>query len=519
MLLYSLKKILSTAIIFFILSSIPCLAHTRSLIPLSNLGFCYSPITSTYEEKSQCTLGTWFDTKRYPTYALWDGSSWTNSGGLTEEASSIYPATGSSKINTIYDKKNQTLIATWIGKDFHPSYAVWDGSYWITTGAIIASPAHSNNVQTQYSEDLEEVFATWIDSDNLPNYAIWNGSFWTTGLIGNSPTASGDISLVYDTHSKSFMATWIDATSYHPLYSVYVEKLGWNEPLVIDTIPVNATEITVYLTSHPTITEGTIIALWTDTHNIPVYALWNGSWSSATAIPGATPARIPCCYSFAYDEKNKNMLATWVSKRGTPAYATWKEAWSKADCIFDPQLETISYDIPLTYDPHNRTIIATWIDENSSPMCAKWNSLSWSEPTSLDQFSACSAVATTYNTNTQTTTSIWFDPDGILAYTIHPSYPLLSSVLPPTNIKGESRTNRTAFTKQTLRKLSWNASLSDDITHYNIYRDQDLIASVLVNNPLTYNDYISKNNQGNFYSITAINKENQESTTASIFLK
>jgi hypothetical protein len=92
---------------------------------------------------------------------------------------------------------------------------------------------------------------------------------------------------------------------------------------------------------------------------------------------------------------------------------------------------------------------------------------------------------------------------AITAGAVTPPTPSTPSA--PTNVVGVRKNN--VFLFQTARSLTitWTASVTPDVTSYNIYNGTTLVGNVLATSPLTFDAQLASGDNGNNYFVTAVN--------------
>ncbi len=88
-------------------------------------------------------------------------------------------------------------------------------------------------------------------------------------------------------------------------------------------------------------------------------------------------------------------------------------------------------------------------------------------------------------------------------------------VQPPTSLSGKQKNDNFGTLSELFNQLKWNASLSDDITGYAIYRNGTLIATV-GSNVFRYEDHNRKKGQSTTYGVAAINASGSQSSQITI---
>jgi len=339
------------------------------------------PIYSTYDPAHNTIVTTWTDANSHPTYTIWNGSTWTTPtvipGGSTSSYYSVY---------TTYDAANQTIVAVWGDQSSNPMSAVLTGYDWTISAAMIPGGIFVETViLSTYDAGSQTVVATWVNSDVVPTYAIWNGSSWSVPatLIPNGGTLTSVLTVTptYDPATQTVIVTWIESVdaSNIPTYAV-LQGTTWQ---VVATAISNTANADAMFFSTYDAGDQTVMTTWLDEagEGTLMYSIWNGTfWSTPAPIPGSVDNSYLLLQP-VYDQGNKTILATWFGlgnfisgETFTPAYAIWDGAsWTTAAAIPGASpfiFESGASFLYETYDGFNQSVMVTWLDTNGVPTYA-----------------------------------------------------------------------------------------------------------------------------------------------------
>lgn len=82
---------------------------------------------------------------------------------------------------------------------------------------------------------------------------------------------------------------------------------------------------------------------------------------------------------------------------------------------------------------------------------------------------------------------------------------------PPTNVVGILRCNIFLDKNESILKITWSASDSSDVVSYNIYNGSTLVANILATKPLCFVTALGRCDNGQNFSITAVDSNGEES--------
>ncbi|MBA3721338.1 MAG: hypothetical protein H0W88_02935 [Parachlamydiaceae bacterium] len=92
-------------------------------------------------------------------------------------------------------------------------------------------------------------------------------------------------------------------------------------------------------------------------------------------------------------------------------------------------------------------------------------------------------------------------------------------VLPPHKLRGEVIKNKFLTQTDIVNFLTWKASLDDTVTSYNVYRDGELIGTVLATSRLEFVDHNRRDDKTYVYEVVAANSDGVLSSPVTIELK
>ncbi len=92
--------------------------------------------------------------------------------------------------------------------------------------------------------------------------------------------------------------------------------------------------------------------------------------------------------------------------------------------------------------------------------------------------------------------------------------------VPPTNLSGDVLVNRLILQMDRIHRLTWQPSVSPEVTEYRIYRNGQVIKNIGASTrPLVYDDHNRSAKTADLYVVTSINSDGSESSGLSISLK
>jgi hypothetical protein len=99
------------------------------------------------------------------------------------------------------------------------------------------------------------------------------------------------------------------------------------------------------------------------------------------------------------------------------------------------------------------------------------------------------------------------------------SYPTPPTPSDPTNAIGTIRSNNFLNKTECVLTMTWTPSTSSNVVSYNIYNGTTLVANILSTAPSTFTTLLSKGNNGQNYSITAVNSNGLESDHVPVIIQ
>ncbi len=424
-----------------------------------------------------------------------------------------------------------TAVAVWADATTShiPYYSIYSNGTW-TTGTIPlgASAGVLNNVYVAPGPAPGQLMATWADrGSHDPFFSIYNGTSWTTGAIpaGLSTGVNRNVVVAPGPESWNMTAVWSNAVTNEVYYSFY-NGTAWILTATIDTT--HPARFDVFLS--PGVTPNTLVATWTNGDNLhPFYATSTGSLSWNPAAEIATSPLV-----------GGNVIPTIDLKTGQ-VVAVWKDTLSNAVAysFFDGATWTMPAEIDLgtstgcNFDAYVTSevtgeLVVTWSDRTMPgiPYFSIFQNSAWSAGAPIPLSPSASIgtlqdVSVSRLAGTDIMIAAWGDPDGGTTPPFLPYYstfagtpippPPVTAPLPPTNGQGSHVKNRFALLIEWYNQLHWTASISPNVTGYNIRRNGTLIAT---NVPGTsYRDNNRPKNGTDVYLITSVNAEGSESLT------
>jgi len=99
------------------------------------------------------------------------------------------------------------------------------------------------------------------------------------------------------------------------------------------------------------------------------------------------------------------------------------------------------------------------------------------------------------------------------------SYPTPPTPSDPTNAIGTIRSNNFLNKTECVLTMTWTPSTSANVASYNIYNGTTLVANIPSTAPSTFKTLLSKGNNGQNYSITAVNSNGLESDHVPVIIQ
>jgi hypothetical protein len=90
-------------------------------------------------------------------------------------------------------------------------------------------------------------------------------------------------------------------------------------------------------------------------------------------------------------------------------------------------------------------------------------------------------------------------------------YPYMLQPDPPTNVVGKIRCNIFLDRSESILNICWTASASTDVVSYNIYNGSTIVASILATKPLCFVTALGRCDNGQNFSVTAVDMNGVES--------
>lgn len=281
-----------------------------------------SVIYSSYSPSLGKYLVTWRSSTSQPTYDIFDGTSW---GSPTAIPTAFLPASG---IFSAWSPTLNIFLVTWTDTTATARYITFDGTSWSASAAIPGAGLGGFSIFSSFGRGV--FLVTWRGITGFPRYATFNGTTWgpAANIPGSTTVAANSAILSsYNSALGKFVVTWRDATNF-PFYALF-DGTTWTIPVAIPgSGTVSAAPVFAVPTSYSSIS-GETMAVWTGAAGGPFYALYNGTWTTPTAIP-VTPATTGSIVFASFDSFSQKFLATWDGAASSrPIYATFDGAtWS-----------------------------------------------------------------------------------------------------------------------------------------------------------------------------------------------
>ncbi len=201
----------------------------------------HGSVLSSYDKARKIVVTVWGNySTSFPQYAIYTKDGWT----IPEDITPFSQVTNGCSL--VYDEEAAQTLAAWSDANDRqlPTYAIYNGSSWTTTHRPItgASSAESD-VQLLYNSNSKTVFASWGDYLSFaPTYAIFKKSHWSPPrTITSKSGVIGSPSLCFNSLTNSSLAIWIandtttaltysNDTPTAPTY--FIEKISEAPPII-----------------------------------------------------------------------------------------------------------------------------------------------------------------------------------------------------------------------------------------------------------------------------------------------
>ena len=295
----------------------------------------------------------------------------------------------------------------------------------------------------QYSRIL-----TLVIVSSLLTMKGYSSDPWNPDPAVSIPNSSGSSSpSVFSScdSSGNFLATWLNGSGNVPYYSIY--SSSWSTPSAITGASAGAPG-TIVFSSFDSSTGNFLVTWQNGSDNTPYFSIYDGSsWSTPAQISTSNTSSDVFCSS----DGNGHFLATWIDATSHfPYYAIYTEnssTWGGPTSIPGSSFPT-GGDVVSSYDSSTGNFLVTWVNANGNAYYAVYNQTTW----------------------TITTTQI---PNVNNNYTHH-----LSSVFSSSDSQGnflvtwhDNHTHKAAYSIYDSSNLSWssptfitNSAVDQDVT-------------------------------------------------------
>lgn len=134
--------------------------------------------TNIYNAMNWTILTTWLDkglNHTTPTYSVWNGSSWSSNPQAITGATA---ADDTTVMAMAYNTVKGTVLATWIDNSTsYPTYSVWNGTSWTPNAGPISGAASTVSLVSStniYNPSTGTTLVLWISSgSHIPTYSVY----------------------------------------------------------------------------------------------------------------------------------------------------------------------------------------------------------------------------------------------------------------------------------------------------------------------------------------------------------
>lgn len=196
-------------------------------------------------------------------------------------------------------------------------------------------------------------------------------------------------------------------------------------------------------------------------------------------------------------------------------------SWSNKEILFSGSQEDVGLNLTQIAVQDSGDAVATWwlylsSADTSEIVAAELTDGIWGTNTTVSLVAPTSFESLGMNSSGYAVI-VWNNgiaPEIVLEAVIREQ----SSILPPTNLVGVQAKNKFFFQTEYLNTLSWQASVSPSVVHYNVFRDGKQIGVVLTTERLVFVDHNRKKSQHYTYTVTSVNASGVQSSGISIVL-
>ncbi len=343
-------------------------------------------------------------------------------------------------------------------------------------GISIVGPTKLNNLNSKdanslifccYNSTDNEYALTWSDKNDVCLFAIvdaqGNIKKQTSTIAGSSIGDGNNVFVSYNATENQYFFTWQGNNNF-PYFAIY--NADGTVHTAATAIPSNNTIYAAIVPNSYNNSTNQYVITWRDNNNYGFFTLYDVAEASFT-----TPTQFT---TQAANNGNPGILSSY-NTRNNDYFLSWDNAQTTNQCVIIDALGTVS-------------TTSTDIDN-------------------VDQVTSFGFITNSYGISKNTFFISWVGNDNKGYYAIYTQTPPV--INPPTQGTGQHLLNRFFNYGEYFNALKWRQSTTANITHYNIYRTNTLIATV-PSFQTTYEDH-NQPTAPVVYSVTTIDKYGVES--------
>jgi len=252
---------------------------------------------------------------------------------------------------------------------------------WTPTAQIPGTKVDTN-IALAYNSTTKQLFATWNDaSSQIPTYSIYSSnSGWSAPFtIDPAATSVGDVSLAADLATGKMMAAWVDIASGLPTYSIYTPNSGWSPGAPILSRPASPAVQNVTLVYKAATQQ--FFAAWSDqSTNFPTTSIYTaGLWAPPQTLSNTSTSAD--FVTLGYNSTSQEVFAAWNDSSNSlvPTYSIYTTSWSLENVI--SPTASVQHLISLAFNQATNQMVAAWTDGTTTdPTYSLYSAGAWSTP-------------------------------------------------------------------------------------------------------------------------------------------
>ena len=403
-----------------------------------------------------------------------------------------------------------TALVAWTEIDELNNYslitAYHTGNVWTTPTPNPLDSAISGSIINNLSISMNsagEGLLVWVKDDMMASF--FSGGVWSSSVNIGPNFYTSNISTAYSANGKA-SAVWhfgdfVAGERVDEIYANTFDGTNWQTtPVLLESNSNDDADSGIDAL-------GNTIAVWssnTNGQNILASRFDGLTWSTPEVISAAGDNRPP---KIAVDPEGR-------------AVVVWEDATSAVQMnIFDGsnwsgQMLIVDYgENPVVTMDDSGNVLLGWVASSNGYYATMVKGTSLIENTTLisENILVNNGFEVALSNNSTAGYAVWgSEAEGSNTFGARLFIPS-----PPENLRAQVCSARFAGVLDCDNTLTWDASIDPDIDHYDIYRDDVLIDSVLASAPLRYSD-IALCKATVVYSITTVNSVGVASASASI---